>query len=410
MISTKYFFLTLLLSAIFPFCSFSQTSVGVMSFKNNGQADYSYLSDGIADMLSTTLANSNEVRLVERGQLNRVTDELKLGLSGLVDEKTAAEVGKLTGATYMVLGSFINLGKSLRMDVKVVETQTAMVIPGATASVKASSIESLDEAIDELAAKLITNLTGERIQAQKSGDPNRESILEFTYDPRLMLVTLVDGKMLEAREGELMAQVTLNHGNHLISIEKMKGLFKSEKLLDTTIFLPGGTITRTRIKDNKLEVFAVDKIATPAYTETKTHQMSAGDFETVTTGTASELGQMMTESMEILKKTTEAVMPSTTSKQQPLNQTVAKRKSLLVIMSKTGLCEIYIDGEEKANIGVTPIDGLGKAEIELDAGNYLLMIDGFGVWFENTIEIGNGEIIKMLAEPEEVKILGRNPR
>ncbi len=406
----KQFIPILFLSFIFTLNGLSQSSVGVMSFKNNGQSDYSYLSDGIADMLTTTLANSNEVRLVERGQLSRVTDELKLGLSGLVDEKTAAEVGKLTGATYMVLGSFINLGKTLRMDAKVVETQTAMVIPGATASVKASSIESLDEAIDELAAKLITNLTGERIQAQKSGDPNRESILEFTYDPRVMLVTLVDGKMLEAREGELMAQVKLNHGNHLISIEKMKGLFKSEKLLDTTIFLPGGTITRTRMKDNKLEVFAVDQIATPAYAETTTHQMPTGDFETETTGTASEMGQMMTESMEILKKTTEAVVPSTTSKPQPLNQTVAKRKSLLVIMSKTGLCEIYIDGEEKANIGVTPIDGLGKAEIELDAGNYLLMIDGFGVWFENTIEVGNGEIIKMRAEPDEVKILGRSER
>ena len=402
----KQFLPVLFLSFILTLSGLSQSSVGVMSFKNNGQTDFNYLSDGIADMLTTTLAGSNQVRLVERGQLSRVTDELKLGLSGLVDEKTAAEVGKLTGATYMVLGSFINLGKSLRIDAKVVETQTAMVIPGATASVKASSIESLDVAIDDLAAKLITNLTGEQIQAQKSGDPNLEGVFEFTYDPRVMLVTLIDGKMLEAREGELMAQVKLNHGNHLITVEKMKGLFKSEKLLDTTIFLPGGTITRARMKGHQLEIFAVDQLATNQATST-----NQGVAEAQTENAAAEMGQMMTESMEILKKTTEAIVPQTTTmQQQPTKQPAPKRKSLLVIMSKAGLCEIYIDGEEKANIGVTPIDGLGKAEIELDAGSYLLMIDGFGVWFENTIEVGNGEIIKMRAEPDEVKILGRSER
>ncbi|MCK9451001.1 MAG: CsgG/HfaB family protein [Bacteroidales bacterium] len=396
-----------LLFLLAAFALQAQTSVGVMSFKNNGQPELNYLSGGIADILTTTLAGSNRLSLVERGQLNLVIDELKLGVSGLVDEKSAAEVGKLTGATYMVLGSFMPLGKSMRIDAKVVETATATVVSGATASAKAASLETIDLAIDELASRLISKLTGENIRAQANGDPSREGLFEFTYNPRVMLVTLIDGKMLQARDGELMASTKLNHGNHLITVEKMKGLFKSEKLLDTTIFIPGGMVTRARMNDGKLEIFGVDPLVKTenSYTEIEyvTYENSSQPVQ------SNEVSNMMNETVNVVLETSERLI-NTTERPQPISQErpIAKRKSTLLILSETGLCEIYIDGEERASIGVTPIDGLGRAEIELDAGNYLLKIDGFSVWFDEMINIGNGEIIKIRAEPDEVKILGRS--
>jgi|GEM_PF-1744673 len=396
------FLLFLLLAA---FVLQAQTSVGVMSFKNNGQPELNYLSGGIADILTTTLAGSSQIRVVERGQLNLVTDELKLGLSGLVDEKSAAEVGKLTGATYMVLGSFMPLGKAVRIDAKVIETATATVISGAAASAKAASLETLDVAIDELASRLISKLTGENVRAQASGDPSREGEFEFTYNPRVMLATLIDGKMLQAKEGELMASTKLNHGNHLITVEKIKGLFKSEKLLDTTIFIPGGMVTRARIKGDKLEIFGVDPLAKAegAYNSNASYESSTQQMQ------SNDMSSQMNESVNAMLETSERLI-NAVDRPQPLPQQMpeVKRKSTLLILSEAGLCEIYIDGEERASIGVTPIDGLGRAEIELDAGNYLLKIDGFGVWFDEMINVGNGEMIKIRAEPDEVKVLSRS--
>ncbi|MBZ0244220.1 MAG: CsgG/HfaB family protein, partial [Bacteroidales bacterium] len=403
LLKTKFLILFLLAAFVLQ----AQTSVGVMSFKNNGQPELDYLSGGIADILTTTLAGSSQLSVVERGQLNLVTDELKLGLSGLVDEKTAAEVGKLTGATYMVLGSFMPLGKSMRIDAKVVETATATVVMGAVASAKATSLETLDVAIDELASRLISKLTGENIRARASGDPSREGVFEFTYNPREMLATLIDGKMLQAREGELMASMKLNHGNHLVTVEKIKGLFKSEKLLDTTIFIPGGMVTRARMNDGKLEIFGVDPLAK---TESTYTEIDYTTYESASQPVQSdEMSNMMNESVNVMLETSERLV-NAAERPQPIPQQrpVAKRKSTLLILSETGLCEIYIDGEERASIGVTPIDGLGRAEIELDAGNYLLKIDGFSVWYDEMINVGNGEIIKIRAEPDEVKIMGRS--
>jgi hypothetical protein len=190
-------------------------------------------------------------------------------------------------------------------------------------------------------------------------------------------------------------------------VEKMKGLFKSEKLLDTTIFIPGGMLTRARMNDGKLEIFGVDPLAkaenaTAETSYTYTEATSQPDY-------SSDVNSAMNESVNVMLETSERLI-NAAERPQPIPQQrpVAKRKSTLLIMSETGLCEIYIDGEERASIGVTPIDGLGRAEIELDAGNYLLKIDGFGVWYDEMINVGNGEIIKIRAEPDEVKILGRS--
>lgn len=403
LLKTKFLILFLLTA----FALQAQTSVGVMSFKNNGQPELDYLSGGIADILTTTLAGSSQLSVVERGQLNLITDELKLGLSGLVDEKSAAEVGKLTGATYMVSGSFMPLGKSMRIDAKVVETATATVISGAAASAKAASLETLDVAIDELASRLISKLTGENIRARASGDPSREGVFEFTYNPRVMLATLIDGKLLQAREGELMASTKLNHGNHLVTVEKIKGLFKSEKLLDTTIFIPGGMVTRARMNDGKLEIFGVDPLAKAENSSTEIDYVT---YESTSQPVQpNDVSSMMNETVNVMLETSDRLI-NAAERPQPIPQQrpVAKRKSTLLILSETGLCEIYIDGEERASIGITPIDGLGRAEIELDAGNYLLKIDGFSVWFDEMINVGNGETIKIRAEPDEVKILGRS--
>ena len=53
---------------------------------------------GLADLLTAELSDWNNVELVERGQIRRVLDELKLNASGLIASERAVEFGKLTAA------------------------------------------------------------------------------------------------------------------------------------------------------------------------------------------------------------------------------------------------------------------------------------------------------------------------
>jgi len=59
----------------------------------------------ITEMMTTELFKSGLFNLLEREKLNYVAEEIKLGQSGLVDESTAPEPGKIKGAQYTMTGA-----------------------------------------------------------------------------------------------------------------------------------------------------------------------------------------------------------------------------------------------------------------------------------------------------------------
>jgi len=71
-----------------------------------GNADYSSLGRGLAEMIITDLSQVKKIELIERERIQSLLDEMALGQTGLVDEKTAPKFGKLLGAGKMVHGSF----------------------------------------------------------------------------------------------------------------------------------------------------------------------------------------------------------------------------------------------------------------------------------------------------------------
>lgn len=86
--------------------------IAVARFKD--AASYKGSGVGVADMLSTALVKSGNFVVVERKELEEVLKEQKLGLSGLVTEQTAPQVGKLLGVEMLVIGSVSELGTSKR--------------------------------------------------------------------------------------------------------------------------------------------------------------------------------------------------------------------------------------------------------------------------------------------------------
>ncbi len=71
-------------------------TVSVLPSESNFHSTEYKLRDGIVAALSKL--NSPFIQLVDRENLNSIIEEQKLGLSGLLDESTAAEVGILVGA------------------------------------------------------------------------------------------------------------------------------------------------------------------------------------------------------------------------------------------------------------------------------------------------------------------------
>lgn len=95
-------------------------TLAVLYFNNqSGKADYNSLQKGLALMLIDDYSKIKQkgFQIIERGKLQALMDELKLGVSGLVKPETAPRVGKLLGAESILSGN-LSSGKEAELNVR----------------------------------------------------------------------------------------------------------------------------------------------------------------------------------------------------------------------------------------------------------------------------------------------------
>ena len=77
-------------------------------------------------ILEAALADKG-IQLIERRKLAEVLEEIRLGMTGLLDASTVAEAGMLLGANGMIMGSMTEIGNSIVINVKLVEVETSEI-------------------------------------------------------------------------------------------------------------------------------------------------------------------------------------------------------------------------------------------------------------------------------------------
>lgn len=85
----------------------------------------------ISEELVTRLVNSGNVDVVERGLLDRVLGELKLGQSGAIDPGTAQKVGKIAGVDAVVLGTITDLDTTVAINCRLIAVETGLSLAAA---------------------------------------------------------------------------------------------------------------------------------------------------------------------------------------------------------------------------------------------------------------------------------------
>ncbi|MDD8018786.1 MAG: CsgG/HfaB family protein [Bacteroidota bacterium] len=101
-------------------------TVAILYFENKGKkTELNPLQKGLAEMLITDLSKVKALKVVERLRLQKLIEEMNLGESDLVDQKTAPRLGKLLGAYRLLKGSFFELKENtLNIDAFVAQTKT----------------------------------------------------------------------------------------------------------------------------------------------------------------------------------------------------------------------------------------------------------------------------------------------
>ncbi|MGC4121291.1 MAG: CsgG/HfaB family protein [Myxococcales bacterium] len=104
----------------------AKNRIAVLYFEYTGKnEDLFVLRKGLAQMLATDLANSGQIRVIERLRLQEILDELKLTQSRKFDPATTAKIGKLLGVQYLVLGDFYEAQGKFVVHASTTDVETA---------------------------------------------------------------------------------------------------------------------------------------------------------------------------------------------------------------------------------------------------------------------------------------------
>ena len=86
------------------------------------QAEY------FTEQLTLSVSRAEAFRMVERQDLQKILEELELGLSGLVDDAAAAKVGELAGAEMLITGRLFSSAERYDVFLKLLRVETGEVL------------------------------------------------------------------------------------------------------------------------------------------------------------------------------------------------------------------------------------------------------------------------------------------
>ena len=117
--------------------SFNQSNVrkiAVIEFADL-EGNVTQLGRFIAEELITRFFTTGKFEVVERNLLQKVLEEQKLGTSGYIDQETAISIGQILGVDAIITGSLTDLGDNVKINARLISTETGSVFAVASVNV-----------------------------------------------------------------------------------------------------------------------------------------------------------------------------------------------------------------------------------------------------------------------------------
>jgi curli biogenesis system outer membrane secretion channel CsgG len=288
--------LTFILSAscVFGALAADKPVVAVMTFAT-GRIDDSWsgwsLEEGITNLVTDELVNSNKVIVVERSRIEQIQAEQHLGATGAVEAETASQIGRLTGARLAVMGtitewdlkqsagigiSFLRVSGSqakVSLTGRVVDTETGQILGSLSGS---GSKTGAGISVDSFRG---ISFNAEQFQSSTLGQATTAAVKQFV-DNLLEVIekanlTLTKAEAAVTNEGTVLVvlpgdQIVINLGaNHGMKLNATINIY-------SLMTIPG-IKDPVRIPVGTAKVINVDPEASVAKIESKTQDIKQGD-------------------------------------------------------------------------------------------------------------------------------------
>ena len=153
--------------------------IAVIAFTNL-DGSVNDLGRSIANKLTTKLFNieKKSYTMINRMQLAKILEELKLSSSGLLEPKAMKKIGQLHGVDVLVTGSLTDFGSDIEVEAQAISIQTGGIM--AVASSKIPKVEHIKRLFNQNSQKRGGSST--KTITQKSSQKKSSNRLEFSND------------------------------------------------------------------------------------------------------------------------------------------------------------------------------------------------------------------------------------
>lgn len=144
---------------------YSSLRVAVMPFYDLAKkSTKSSKSVSVVSDLTNSMHKYKFIKLIERSRMKKVMNEIELGMSGLVDERTAAKAGKIHGVQVMIIGSI----NGEKITGRAIHVETQRIISSASVY-GGAKIENLGE---KLASDIEMYLARDNLKKLRNDSPD----------------------------------------------------------------------------------------------------------------------------------------------------------------------------------------------------------------------------------------------
>ena len=138
-----------------------------------------HLGEGASEHIITHLVQSKTIEVVEESQLDKALKQVAKGQSGMFEESSAIELGRMVNAKYIIIGTVQLFGFEASLNARLLDVTTAKLVMATSVQGKWQNIFDLYERLavkvtnslrQELGYKMISDATPAPAQAPKVQD------------------------------------------------------------------------------------------------------------------------------------------------------------------------------------------------------------------------------------------------
>ncbi len=209
---------------------FQKIKIAVLDFQLQGKGyDTADMGKIVAEWLITALVKEGRFDVIERRLLEKILQEQKLVMTGLVDEESATKLGKLLGVKIIISGSVMKFQGFMEVNARIIDVESASIITAE--SVKSSTAVRLEALVVQMAEKIIHDFPLEGyVVNKKEGSVTIDLGKRAGVKPGMRFIVFKEGNVIKhPKTGEVLEVENIKTG--ILEIDTIRDNIATAKII-----------------------------------------------------------------------------------------------------------------------------------------------------------------------------------